>query len=96
MACVLALFDIGKAKDEAGNVIELDDVEYTEGLVVQPVPFPCTITPRSDGSSSSAHRVGRADIDRRPEVQKIDIDIHLQTRELVRLRSYSRLSTRIE
>ncbi|KAK7049443.1 hypothetical protein VNI00_006049 [Paramarasmius palmivorus] len=34
IACILAVFDISKAKDEAGNDIELDNVEYTEGIAM--------------------------------------------------------------
>ncbi|ESK94246.1 cytochrome p450 [Moniliophthora roreri MCA 2997] len=47
MASVLAAFDITKAKDEAGDEIEID-VVYSDGLVSHPEEFRCSITPRSD------------------------------------------------
>ncbi|KAJ7303729.1 cytochrome P450 [Mycena albidolilacea] len=43
---ILATFDINKAVDERGNVIE-PSYEYLSGLVSAPVPFKCSITPRS-------------------------------------------------
>ncbi|KAJ6536394.1 cytochrome P450 [Mycena capillaripes] len=43
---ILATFDINKAVDERGNVIE-PSYEYLSGLVSGPVPFKCSITPRS-------------------------------------------------
>jgi len=43
---MLATFDIARAKDAAGNEIECS-TDYTEGMSGHPVPFECTITPRS-------------------------------------------------
>ncbi|KAK7048410.1 O-methylsterigmatocystin oxidoreductase [Favolaschia claudopus] len=43
---VLATFKISKAKDAAGNEIEINAV-YSDGMVSHPRPFPCSITPRS-------------------------------------------------
>ncbi|KAJ7835693.1 cytochrome P450 [Mycena leptocephala] len=43
---ILATFDITKAVDEKGNVVELS-YEYLSGVISTPVPFKCTITPRS-------------------------------------------------
>uniref|UniRef100_A0A0W0FEP3 Cytochrome P450 n=1 Tax=Moniliophthora roreri TaxID=221103 RepID=A0A0W0FEP3_MONRR len=47
MASVLAAFDITKAKDEAGNEIEID-AAYSDGVISHPGEFRCSITPRSD------------------------------------------------
>ncbi|KAJ6525316.1 cytochrome P450 [Mycena vulgaris] len=44
---VLSVFDISKAKDAAGNAVEIHPV-YSDGLVSHPHPFECSITPRSD------------------------------------------------
>lgn len=46
IAQCLAAFNISKAIDEAGKEIE-PTVEFTPGIVSHPVPFKCTITPRS-------------------------------------------------
>ncbi|KAJ7938085.1 cytochrome P450 [Mycena leptocephala] len=43
---ILATFDITKAVDEKGNVVE-PSYEYLLGVISTPVPFKCTITPRS-------------------------------------------------
>ncbi|KAJ6550445.1 cytochrome P450 [Mycena vulgaris] len=45
---VLAAFDIAKAKDAAGNEIDIDPDNYGGGLVSHPEPFACSITPRSE------------------------------------------------
>lgn len=66
IASILAVFRISKAKDSAGNIIEVPD-EYIDGLVTSvvlqllpalshqkhsraPVPFECAIVPRSEAS----------------------------------------------
>ncbi|KAF7350440.1 O-methylsterigmatocystin oxidoreductase [Mycena venus] len=49
MASILAVFQMGKAKDSAGNIIEVPD-EYIDGLVTAPVAFECAITPRSEAA----------------------------------------------
>ncbi|KAG6872554.1 hypothetical protein C0995_008898 [Termitomyces sp. Mi166 len=46
IASILTVFDITKARDESGNTIELSH-EYISSLVCLPVPFKCSITPRS-------------------------------------------------
>ncbi|KAF7371702.1 Cytochrome P450 [Mycena venus] len=43
---ILATFDITKAVDEKGNVVE-PSYEYLSGVISTPVPFKCTIRPRS-------------------------------------------------
>ncbi|KAF9445158.1 cytochrome P450 [Macrolepiota fuliginosa MF-IS2] len=48
-ASVLSLFDITKAVDDDGNVIE-PTCEYTTGHSRQPVPFKCSIKPRSEAA----------------------------------------------
>ncbi|KAL0951322.1 hypothetical protein HGRIS_008028 [Hohenbuehelia grisea] len=50
IATILAAFDIEKAKDSDGAVIEPSG-EYTSGHTSRPVAFPCVIKPRSE-----AHR----------------------------------------
>ncbi|KAJ7106241.1 cytochrome P450 [Mycena epipterygia] len=47
VASILATFNIDKAVDEAGRVIE-PTFEYLSGLVSAPLPFKCSITPRSN------------------------------------------------
>ncbi|KAK7048376.1 O-methylsterigmatocystin oxidoreductase [Favolaschia claudopus] len=44
---VLATFNISKAKDIAGNEIEIDMV-YSDGMISHPSSFQCSIVPRSD------------------------------------------------
>ncbi|KAJ7021454.1 cytochrome P450 [Mycena alexandri] len=46
MASILATFDIDKAVDGNGNVVE-PSYEYSSALVFAPLPFECSITPRS-------------------------------------------------
>ncbi|KAF8139542.1 cytochrome P450 [Mycena galopus ATCC 62051] len=56
-ASVLSTFNIAKAKDAAGNEIDIDPT-YSDGLVrlttinSHPQPFACSITPRSDTASN--------------------------------------------
>jgi len=47
IASVLSAFNIAKAKDAAGNEIEIDPV-YSDGFISHPPPFQCSITPRSE------------------------------------------------
>ncbi|KAJ7115441.1 cytochrome P450 [Mycena epipterygia] len=47
IASILATFDIKKAVDEGGNTLE-PTYEYFPSLVVQPLPFQCSIRPRSE------------------------------------------------
>ncbi|KAJ7928089.1 cytochrome P450 [Mycena leptocephala] len=44
---VLSMFNIAKAKDPAGNDIDIDP-EYSDTLVSHPQQFACSITPRSE------------------------------------------------
>ncbi|KAI0299745.1 cytochrome P450 [Multifurca ochricompacta] len=46
IATILAAFDISKAVDDCGRVIETN-AEFTSGLVSHPSPFQCSIKPRS-------------------------------------------------
>ncbi|KDQ57072.1 hypothetical protein JAAARDRAFT_35668 [Jaapia argillacea MUCL 33604] len=46
IAMSLAVFDITKAKDERGNVLE-PVKDFTSGIISHPKPFPCEIRPRS-------------------------------------------------
>ncbi|KAJ7863283.1 cytochrome P450 [Mycena olivaceomarginata] len=45
IASILATFDITKAADENGDIIE-PTYEYLSAMVTQPLPFKCSITPR--------------------------------------------------
>ncbi|KJA29523.1 hypothetical protein HYPSUDRAFT_524598 [Hypholoma sublateritium FD-334 SS-4] len=47
MASTLSCFNIGKAKDEFGNEIELNGEYRTEGLITVKEEFKCSILPRS-------------------------------------------------
>ncbi|KAF8139506.1 cytochrome P450, partial [Mycena galopus ATCC 62051] len=51
---VLSTFNIAKAKDAAGNEIDIDPT-YSDGLVSHPQPFACSITPRSETARSLVH-----------------------------------------
>ncbi|KAF8899433.1 cytochrome P450 [Infundibulicybe gibba] len=44
---VLATFNISKAVDEYGQEVEVGENYTSMGLIVQPLPFQCSITPRS-------------------------------------------------
>ncbi|KAH9049218.1 cytochrome P450 [Lactarius deliciosus] len=46
MATILAAFDISKAVDDCGHVIEVK-ADFSSGLVSHPAPFRCSIKPRS-------------------------------------------------
>jgi len=46
MVSVLAVFDISKAKDDDGKEINFVP-KFTSGQATHPMPFPCTIAPRS-------------------------------------------------
>ncbi|KAG6889519.1 hypothetical protein C0995_000400 [Termitomyces sp. Mi166 len=46
MASIIATFDIEKARDTNGKVIEPSH-EYRSAIVCKPLPFKCSITPRS-------------------------------------------------
>jgi len=48
---VLSTFNIAKAKDAAGNEIDIDPT-YSDGLISHPQAFACSITPRSDTAKS--------------------------------------------
>jgi len=43
----LTSFNIGKAKDESGNEIEIDHTYHDVGVISHKKPFKCSITPRS-------------------------------------------------
>ncbi|KAJ7243050.1 cytochrome P450 [Mycena rebaudengoi] len=51
VASVLASFNISKSVDENGATIEPSG-EYTSGLLCYPLPFKCTIVPRSEATKS--------------------------------------------
>ncbi|KJA22222.1 hypothetical protein HYPSUDRAFT_202249 [Hypholoma sublateritium FD-334 SS-4] len=47
VASLLTVFDIKKVADKDGRIIEPGE-EYDSALVCTPLPFPCSITPRSE------------------------------------------------
>ncbi|KZT18054.1 putative CyP450 monooxygenase [Neolentinus lepideus HHB14362 ss-1] len=51
IALVVAVFDIKKCKDEAGNDIDVLE-DYQDGLVSHPKPFVCSIKPRNSHAES--------------------------------------------
>ncbi|KAF8182235.1 cytochrome P450 [Mycena galopus ATCC 62051] len=60
VASLLATFDITKAVDEKGNIIE-PSYEYVPGGITTPAPFKCSITPRSQETIALIHGVARGD-----------------------------------
>ncbi|KAJ6508727.1 cytochrome P450 [Mycena sanguinolenta] len=44
---VLSTFSITKAKDDTGKDIDIDP-EYSDAMISHPLPFPCSIIPRSE------------------------------------------------
>ncbi|KAJ7169194.1 cytochrome P450 [Mycena crocata] len=50
VACFLATFDIKKARDEHGREIE-PSYEYDSGFITAPLPFKCSILPRSEAAA---------------------------------------------
>ncbi|KAF8068005.1 cytochrome P450 [Lyophyllum atratum] len=52
VASIIATFDITKAVDENGEVIEPSH-EYTSALICMPLPFKCSIKPRSKEAEAS-------------------------------------------
>ncbi|KAH7920202.1 cytochrome P450 [Leucogyrophana mollusca] len=51
MALMLATFKFARAKDAHGNDIDIDG-KMSSGLTIHPLPFPCSITPRSSGMNA--------------------------------------------
>ncbi|EGN99267.1 hypothetical protein SERLA73DRAFT_182184 [Serpula lacrymans var. lacrymans S7.3] len=51
MVSMLALFKLSKAKDEYGNEIDFKP-EWTTGVTIHPVKFPCCIQPRVAGMNT--------------------------------------------
>ncbi|KAJ7746276.1 cytochrome P450 [Mycena metata] len=49
IARILWGFNLGKARDENGQEIDVDTFAYTDGFNSVPLPFPISITPRSPG-----------------------------------------------
>ncbi|KAF7346364.1 O-methylsterigmatocystin oxidoreductase [Mycena sanguinolenta] len=48
---VLSTFNIAKAKDATGEDIDIDP-KYSDAIVSHPLPFPCSIIPRSETAKS--------------------------------------------
>ncbi|KAF8912662.1 cytochrome P450 [Mucidula mucida] len=46
ISCLLWAFKINNAVDKDGKTFVLDDMAYSDGIVVQPLPFKCALTPR--------------------------------------------------
>ncbi|KAM6496682.1 Cytochrome P450 [Amanita muscaria] len=49
---ILATFKISKAKDENGNEIDVDPYACTDGATNEPLPFKCSMVPRSPQAES--------------------------------------------
>ncbi|KAG5645607.1 hypothetical protein DXG03_005745 [Asterophora parasitica] len=49
LVSMLSVFHITKAKDASGNDIEVPE-RFGDGIVSQPLPFECSITPRSEAA----------------------------------------------
>ncbi|KAF5345745.1 hypothetical protein D9758_011875 [Tetrapyrgos nigripes] len=54
ITCILACFDVTKAVDEDGKVVEPSG-EYTSGMLGYPLPFKCSIKPRSQRVKEMIH-----------------------------------------
>jgi len=52
VACISSVFDIGKAVDEYSGELITPKEEFTTGLFCRPVPFKCSIKPRSQRASN--------------------------------------------
>jgi len=52
MVSVLSTFNIAKARDSAGNEIDIDSNNYSDGFISHPLSFKCSITPRSEAAKS--------------------------------------------
>ncbi|KAF7346386.1 O-methylsterigmatocystin oxidoreductase [Mycena sanguinolenta] len=48
---VLSMFNIAKAKDDTGKEIDIDP-NYSDAMISHPLPFPCSIIPRSETAKS--------------------------------------------
>ncbi|KAJ6554749.1 cytochrome P450 [Mycena capillaripes] len=57
---ILATFDITKAVDEKGNVIEPSH-EYLSGIISTPLPFKCSIRPRSQETVALVQGAAKGD-----------------------------------
>ncbi|KAF9533273.1 cytochrome P450 [Crepidotus variabilis] len=51
IATVLCCFNISKKKDSNGEEISID-TDYTGGVAIHPLPFQCSITPRSESAKA--------------------------------------------
>ncbi|TFK28470.1 cytochrome P450 [Coprinopsis marcescibilis] len=56
IASVLSAFDISKPLDEHGKPVDVK-VEYGSGIVSHPLPFKCTITPRSPKTAETIRNI---------------------------------------
>ncbi|KAJ7032293.1 cytochrome P450 [Mycena alexandri] len=62
IASILAAFNIGKAIEEDERIIE-PSYEYSPGFLSTPLPFKCSIQPRSKGAVSLILTAGKGDRD---------------------------------
>ncbi|THU90948.1 cytochrome P450 [Dendrothele bispora CBS 962.96] len=56
IASLLSTYDISKARDEQGNIIE-PSYECTSTLAYMPVPFKCSITPRNESTEEAVKQL---------------------------------------
>ncbi|KAJ6576429.1 cytochrome P450 [Mycena vulgaris] len=57
---VLSTFNVAKAKDAAGNEINIDPDNYSDGLSSHPQPFVCSITPRFETAKNLVQATAEA------------------------------------
>ncbi|KAJ7749720.1 cytochrome P450 [Mycena metata] len=57
IASILSTFNISKATDDYGDVVELSH-EYVPGLIACPLPFKCSIAPRSPQAVEAIQAIG--------------------------------------
>ncbi|KAK4448787.1 cytochrome P450 [Podospora aff. communis PSN243] len=56
IARILWAFDVRPARDEKGRDIDVDIFAYSDGFNSSPLPFPCSITPRSQRHAEAVER----------------------------------------
>ncbi|KAM6489945.1 Cytochrome P450 [Amanita muscaria] len=60
IATVLSVFNISKAKDENGNEIDIDVGAFTDAFISHPMPFKCSIVPRSQEAEASIRNAAKS------------------------------------
>jgi len=55
LACILSTFSISKAKDENGSEIDISPDAFLDAYITHPLPFKCSIVPRSKQTETLIH-----------------------------------------